>query len=335
MNQYVARLCWNTANWTRPTGDCVKAEHKTYVTENGYGHEEWLFNFQWILDGWKYGFLQPVNHSYEKMHGQAIDVRLYTLSQRSEWFYVGRIPACEVITEEQAEAARSAFRRNGWLKDMEAQAKAIGGDVKGLRYKEPQVIFNLRFRPNNYELYDPMVPVGVHDGIRKLRRYLLVELDDSHRTIDTEWQSRVGTNRLKSTGKQTRKASKPVVTDQVHNQLQNELFLLLRKQYGASAVVMEEDYADVKLRRNDMVDLFEIKSDPRPTKAIREALGQLLEYGYVCKQNGYKVGQLVVAAPGELGARDKEYLHHLRTTCSLPIQYICLRMGMRELDLPW
>ena len=58
-NLYTARLCWNTRNWVQPSGDARMVEQKnTYTARNGFGHEEWLFNFQWILDGWKYGFLQ-------------------------------------------------------------------------------------------------------------------------------------------------------------------------------------------------------------------------------------------------------------------------------------
>ena len=136
--EYVARLCWNSKSWTRPTGEAASAETDTYATQTRYGHEEWLFNFQRVLDGWKYGFLQPVNKSYAKVQGQTINVHFYTISPKREWFYVGRIPACEVLTEKQAADARAAFRANGGRKDMEGHVKQIGGKLEGLRYKEPR-----------------------------------------------------------------------------------------------------------------------------------------------------------------------------------------------------
>jgi hypothetical protein len=50
--RYIARVCWNTRNWVRPSGDAPLVEHAdTYASTNGFGHEEWLFNFAWLLDG--------------------------------------------------------------------------------------------------------------------------------------------------------------------------------------------------------------------------------------------------------------------------------------------
>jgi hypothetical protein len=335
MTQYVARLCWNSTTWTRPTGESAKTEKGTYAAKTGYGHEEWLFNFQWELRGWKYGFLQPVNRSFANVCGQTIDVRLYTIAPKTGWFYVGRIPKCEVITEEQAATARAAYRKKGWLKDMEAHVRQIGGKLKELHHKESRFTFNVRFRPSEIELYDPMTSVGARDALRRLRRYTLVPLEGSRTRIISEWPTRSGTTRPRSKGRTTRKGSAGSVIDPVHAQLQAELFAHLRKQFGHSSVVMEEGFADVKLRHRKAVHLFEVKSDPRPRKAIREALGQLLEYAFVCKRNGERIGKLIVAAPGEITGLDRKYLDHLRDARGLPVHYVCLRRGVKLLALPW
>ena len=43
-----------------PTGDAARIETgDSYVARNLFGHEEWIFNFEWIIDGFRYGFLQP------------------------------------------------------------------------------------------------------------------------------------------------------------------------------------------------------------------------------------------------------------------------------------
>ena len=56
----LCRVCWNENGWRYPSGST--SSDGGYAGKNGFGHEEWLFNFSWIADdGFHYGFLQPVN----------------------------------------------------------------------------------------------------------------------------------------------------------------------------------------------------------------------------------------------------------------------------------
>jgi hypothetical protein len=43
------RLCYNLDGWNRPRGAAEEAG--TYFAENGLGHEEWLFRYEWCIDG--------------------------------------------------------------------------------------------------------------------------------------------------------------------------------------------------------------------------------------------------------------------------------------------
>src|SRR5947207_208950 len=115
MDAYLARICWNSRGWTEPTGEASKSESGTYAARTGIGHEEWLFDPGAILEGWQYGFLQPVSKSRDRLAGETIDVRLFTISPESRWFYVGRLRSCEVLTQEGAEVARRAFKESGRL----------------------------------------------------------------------------------------------------------------------------------------------------------------------------------------------------------------------------
>lgn len=330
---YVARICWNSKGWVYPTGEAAAAEAGTYATEMGFGHEEWLFNYEWILDGWKYGFLQPVGKSRAKLERRTIDVRLYTISPHAEWFYVGHLGACEVLDERTAAAARTQFKKRGWFKDMVEQLDHVGGNQEGLHYDEAVWVFNIRFKPSDAVLYDPMVPVRPSDAIRKLRRYTLVRLSDEQRAIEQEWRTRVGTTIRRPTGKQHREGVPAREVDLPHNQLQNELYSLLVHRFGRDAVEMESGFADIRLRRDGATVLFELKSDSRARYAIREAIGQLLEYGYVAQQAGERVTDLIVAGPGELLPADSAYLQYLREQRGLPIRYLCMRRGTTELDI--
>ena len=60
MAKYTVRICWNSKGWVFPLGEAKELEAGTYVARFGFGHEEWLFNFAWLIDGYHYSFLQPV-----------------------------------------------------------------------------------------------------------------------------------------------------------------------------------------------------------------------------------------------------------------------------------
>ncbi len=134
---------------------------------------------------------------------------------------------------------------------------------------------------------------------------------------------RVGTAELRSEGTQARAGSAASESAQVHNQLQNALFRRLITRFGEQAVVMEEGFADIKVRLpNGSVDLFEVKSDNCPQTAIRAALGQLLEYSYAASTRGQHVRFVVVAAPSPPSASDQQYLAYLDGVVRMDLRYL-------------
>lgn len=63
----ISKLCWNTNNWQYPSGPTGKsADRKSHEYKFGYGHEEWLFDFDKLINGYHYAFLQPVNKHRDK-----------------------------------------------------------------------------------------------------------------------------------------------------------------------------------------------------------------------------------------------------------------------------
>ena len=99
--RYTARICWNSNQWRFPSGEAPHLEEGSYVVDAGFGHEEWLFNFAWLIDGFHYAFLQPVNKSFETVTGETIDVLLYTISPSGDRLYAGEISKCEVLRPPQ------------------------------------------------------------------------------------------------------------------------------------------------------------------------------------------------------------------------------------------
>jgi hypothetical protein len=79
--QKIARISYNSENWYKPTGDAQKYEVGTYNQKFGFGHEDWLFRSEWLIDGWRYAFIQGVNKSRSKLlkEGRSFNLILFTI----------------------------------------------------------------------------------------------------------------------------------------------------------------------------------------------------------------------------------------------------------------
>ena len=91
VEQYYARICWNSNGWRSPSGEVANLEHQTYAAKNRFGHEEWLFNFMWIFGGYHYAFLQPINQSLQRMNGKTIDILLWAINPDKYHVMIGAI----------------------------------------------------------------------------------------------------------------------------------------------------------------------------------------------------------------------------------------------------
>ena len=100
--QYYARICWNTKGWRFPSGDTARLKENSNAAKDRFGHEEWLFNFMWMLEGYHYAFLQAVNKSFRTMSGKTINVLLWAINQDKSRVQVGEIKNCQVLTDSQA-----------------------------------------------------------------------------------------------------------------------------------------------------------------------------------------------------------------------------------------
>ena len=162
MNKY-CRLCWNTANWTRPTGEAAALETKSYVSTHGFGHEEWLFDMAWPLRGYKgsedsycYGFLQPIGKYRTKYVGQEMDVCLYTISPEKVRLFVGIIRGVYVPDDAELVWAVAEFAKQGRLAKMNADLARIGrGPLVAFSPGGHSDILNMRFKSINVEIFDP------------------------------------------------------------------------------------------------------------------------------------------------------------------------------------
>lgn len=66
--------------------------------------------------------------------------------------------------------------------------------------------------------------------------------------------------------------------------------------------------------------VYEIKVAPTASLAVRQALGQLLEYGY--QKGGWRPAKLFVVAEPSLDKTTGDYLQLLREKFQLPLEYL-------------
>ena len=156
MNNKYCRICWNTAGWRKPTGDASTIEFgATYVATHGFGHEEWLFNFEWLIDGFRYGFLQPIGKFYGRYSGETCSILLYTVTPEKETLLVGRIDDVYVPERAELDHVLQVSMENGWIDTMRFDVEQVEGELEELEDPEPTVIANIRFRPEDVEIFDP------------------------------------------------------------------------------------------------------------------------------------------------------------------------------------
>jgi hypothetical protein len=319
---YYARVCWNSRGWQRPTGEAAKLESDSYVSEYGFGHEEWLFNFDWLYKGYHYGFLQPVYRSIRKQRGETIDLLLWSIGPNGLRVQVGEIKHCEVLSDKQAADAFQYYRDMGWLEQMKKHVAEVKGKIEDW---SANGFFNVRFRPKDAQQFgEPYTIAGLNDRIKKLTRYRLVlamQVD-----INSQWKLRIrrGSDTLPDPKSYLRRGSGTIIIDPHHAHLQKELMLLLRHHFGEK-VVREERCVDITIKQKTRTTLVEIKTHPAAKQAIREALGQIMEYAFYWQDPASSVQldklNLVIVAPGALDEAAEAYIEFLRSKLHLPIRY--------------
>lgn len=325
MEKYCARICWNSHGWVFPSGEAKELETESYVTKAGFGHEEWLLNFAWLIGGYHYGFLQPVSDSYEKVNGKTIDVLLFTINPKGDRVYVGEISRCEVITHEQAQSALEDYKKAGWHNSMKQQVRDAGGDAARLTDAPDQ--FNIRFKPDEVELYDPLRVAAPTDFVSKLNRYKLVKAGQPQVVVQ-QWRRRRGAKVPPSLQTITRRGQPSVTYDPIHAAMQGQLQKALAGRYGKDNVILEADYVDITVKRSgNKRTLIEIKSDPDARLAIRKALGQILEYAFRLTATSQASVELAIVAPGQMTTEVANHLQFLKSRFGLKLTYCSYSLG--------
>ncbi|MYB40403.1 hypothetical protein F4X86_04025 [Candidatus Saccharibacteria bacterium] len=319
MHNRFCRICWNILGWRKPSGASIETAASSYVAKHRFGHEEWLFNYEWLIDGFQYGHLQPIGKYLNRYAGNHCAIMLYTITPDKSVLLVGKISDVYVPTEPELKRVLDTYTERNWLGQMREQVKKVGGSPGDLENPTPQAIANVRFRPEDVSLFDPHPRVVGEHTITRHRRYHPYYWTDNDPLTDVKPPAYIRNDPRRSERERIRAAQKASIVDPQHTRLQNRLYDYLCSLYGAEHIHYERNHVDLAVTMPEGEVYFEIKIEASAKRCIRLALGQLLEYAHYPDDS--RAVRFVVVGDAPLNQEEQTYLVHLREQYQIPVYY--------------
>ena len=336
----ISRLAYNSNGWVMPSGPYGKSKHKeSHEANYGYGHEEWLLDTSKLIDGYHYGFLEPIRKQQDAYKEKIYQVWLYAIDGISKKrYWVGEINNLEVLSQDDAEAIKIAYKKNGWLKEMEEQIVASGANNRGFSDWKGVDLFNVRYKPENLKVNDPYFELPENHPIVEQSRYTFAHFKDEFKIVDTETEldtfSFSGDESEETETIDTKveiglhsREPRTIEITYLHKAISKKLTKYLKEEYGSKNVKAEHgsgigtNKVDIIVNtENEGLFFYEIKTYNSVKSSIREAIGQLLEYAMW--PNKMKANQLIIVTQKHNDIEKvKTYFAHLRSKLGLLIYF--------------
>jgi len=330
----VARICWNTKGWRRPSGPEGKSKSlESYEKLYGYGHEEWLFDQSKVIDGFHYAFIEPLRLKTDRHEHNIYNITLFTINNLNKKYLVGEIANVECITPSKSVEIYQEYKERGYIDEMQADVEEVAGEWETFIFTEPAKFFNIRFKFKDVNLVDELEEISDKDINITTNRFKLLPKKGTilNETIDETIGLLEGNKR--NTRKRKKVFNVECEYDPDHDKMQNLLKDLLDQSGKYKIVQIERNRVDIKgLTIDNKWHYFEIKTD-NPKLSIRKAIGQIMEYAYYPNLNN--VDKLIIVAQALPDADTVTYLEHLRNTFNLPISYRGLSLETKELSIDY
>lgn len=315
----IARLCWNTYGWRRPSGRKGKSKfNESYENEMGFGHEEWLLDDSKIMpNGYHYGFLEPLRVQSGKHYNKVYDIHIYTFSPDKQRVYIGCLKNAVGVSASESQKVYDYYKKKGWIEELQQDILYVGGTVSDF---SPSFMFNVKFRFEDAVIKYSNQPILSASSIPSPRYSLM----DKKKGFKFEKSINGETKHLDtSIFERIVKAGK-IQIDPFHKKIQNAVADLLKEQYVDLQVETSangtKERVDIKgfSKKEQEWHFFEVKT-MSAKRSIREALGQILEYAHYPNVDLAK--KLFIIGPEPPDEHDKAYLKLLREKYNLPIWF--------------
>lgn len=340
MEERISRVCWNKNGWVRPSGPLGKSQDKkSHENRYGYGHEEWLADTGKIIDGYHYGFLEPIRKYQEKFAGHRYNITLFSInSSISERYLVGKIRNAIVIDSTEADSVRKIYQRNKWLSEMSDDIEVASANAKKFLTWKGIDLFNIKFKINDLTIFPEYIELEKkHPLWHSTVRYMFLHGDKMPEVINYKPQPfSFKSSSISRPNKKNRKIEFQMIEIPIlHSEICEGLYGLLSKQYGKQNVTHENltgDRTKIDLVRkyNNKFVLYEVKTYPNVRNSIRSALGQILEYAFW--QPDKKIRELIIVSHLEPSPEACKYLKYLRAKHKLPIYYQSFNKDSKSLS---
>jgi hypothetical protein len=325
-NDKIARICWNTDYWQKPSGPEGKSKHKrAWEKLTGFGHEEWLLDTEKTIDGYHYAYLQAIGAHRDKYKGSQFNISLYSINNatKKRW-WIGEIKNVIVTTPEESKRIYKIYEKNNWLKEMESQLQEVGASVKDFKNIKPEFFFTIKFKPSDLHLLDEPKLFPSDDPAVTSDYYNLKNKVSTPKFVKPEFIFSSGHNKGKESTTRTYRSSKED-KDLFHSRMQTAIYEQFCKNFGGTNVGTEQSTGFgsrvdivVKSGKNAFI-FYELKTSNSIRQCIRESLSQLLEYSIF--PNNDIASKLIIISQNKIDEDNLNYLKTLRTRFNIPVYY--------------
>ncbi len=327
MTILLQRLCWNSNGWRGPTGDRYQQEN-SYVGMNGFGHEEWNLNTADLIDGKIYGYTYYNPPPSGKMPLGPHDIYFFTIAPNKKRLLVGGYRDAIFLSEAERRTLKGQLDGSAYLERRAEELVALGlphlqTTKTAMKVLLTDFALNVCTYPQQVLTFSPphvlhSSDIGGRDP-KDLKRYTKPLFIDSPpngkapaKSPGAALQAESAHDLLEDAYVRFTSAQRRVIQRR-HNVLSNRFRKWLAS-VGVRKISKEADAVDVSCEYSQDSYLFELKTSYKLSTrhALREALGQVLEYAFY--PGRLRPDRLAIVLDTEPSATDIEWFHQLVET---------------------
>ncbi|MEJ0055736.1 MAG: hypothetical protein WDN75_08850 [Bacteroidota bacterium] len=332
-DERLMRLTWNRNNWEFPSGHKwnIKSQgtNEAHERQYGYGHEEWLFNSRYRINGFQYGYIRGINQMGSDE--ETVDkLLLFTIDPVSKNRYlVGRLNDVEIIERYEPEQVIITPVVTFHLSQMAEELSNVGADVS--HFRQVGFVANVRFSWAAAEIFNTPILFNQIKG-RQYNRFQPYKIDAPlQKAIDGELRAKAKLTfqpgkAASSPSYEKSSEAKKTTVQRRHGTITDDLyeFHLLYRGFSPEQLSCEKtrvggQIVDFAINANQSFSLFEVKTASVGLRNVRLAIGQLLEYALLDQTT--IIDKLAIVGPADLNKDELEYFRRIQSTIKLKLEY--------------